>query len=395
MSPTAVSQPGTHCYHWNATLTLNGREQTCFFSFLHHVFRALSIFFSPRAFLLTPRDIMAKQRKPAQPSRSAAGARRRSRSADSHDNDNAPSASKRNARAMSPAKDERHVGWRRRLEQGPTPGRADHRHQSPMRSAMADNRSTGEVDDEDEDEMQHFRDFDQDDDDKIELMLHDEDEQVFSDHMGKSRQPAIRSSPAKTYYEGCDGPALGLPCDGSEEAHPRLAGSDRTNLDRLPSCSQAPRSSSAAPADRVQEPFKWELLPALDLRHIVDAKDQDLEVCKRMDQLRQAVAHYSEAFPTTSKMRNYYNALINSKPGQDQIVRYIGCLSLGGRGGDKPWKELLDDEGCRRALVFGILGRVLKEHVFDDLWFGGTDAQRQALHQSQVDMAESDGKSRT
>ncbi|EME82946.1 uncharacterized protein MYCFIDRAFT_90185 [Pseudocercospora fijiensis CIRAD86] len=85
------------------------------------------------------------------------------------------------------------------------------------------------------------------------------------------------------------------------------------------------------------------------------------------------------------------------KPENAQVVRYIGCLAIGGPKGEDGWAELLADQGCRKALVVGIIGRALKEHVFGSLWFGATAEQLTRLEdmeRSRV-MMDKDGFSRT
>ena len=61
------------------------------------------------------------------------------------------------------------------------------------------------------------------------------------------------------------------------------------------------------------------------------------------------------------------------------MSRYIGCLAQGGKENVAGWRKLLADTTCRRALVIGILGRALKEHVFDELYFGATAELREKL----------------
>jgi hypothetical protein len=66
-----------------------------------------------------------------------------------------------------------------------------------------------------------------------------------------------------------------------------------------------------------------------------------------------------------------------------QLVRYIGCLAQGGPNREQSWQELLANPECRVALVVGIIGTALKEHVFSELWFGGTDEQVEELEKLQ------------
>ena len=49
----------------------------------------------------------------------------------------------------------------------------------------------------------------------------------------------------------------------------------------------------------------------------------------------------------------------------------------------KGWEELLTQGETRRALAIGIVGRALKEHVFGDLWFGATPAEKKIMSEKE------------
>lgn len=74
-----------------------------------------------------------------------------------------------------------------------------------------------------------------------------------------------------------------------------------------------------------------------------------------------------------------------------QLVRYIGCLAQGGPKGEESWRELLGSSECRVALLVGIIGTALKEHVFSELWFGGTDEQIDELERLQEKQKHGEG----
>ena len=48
---------------------------------------------------------------------------------------------------------------------------------------------------------------------------------------------------------------------------------------------------------------------------------------------------------------------------------------------------------CRVALIVGIVGTALKEHVFSELWFGGTDEEVRALEELQEKQKHGEGES--
>ncbi|KAF2100864.1 hypothetical protein NA57DRAFT_74463 [Rhizodiscina lignyota] len=57
----------------------------------------------------------------------------------------------------------------------------------------------------------------------------------------------------------------------------------------------------------------------------------------------------------------------------EELVKVAGIVAVGGPGGEAGWKELfVDSPEWRVMLVAGIVWRMLKEHVFHDLVFGGT-----------------------
>lgn len=50
-----------------------------------------------------------------------------------------------------------------------------------------------------------------------------------------------------------------------------------------------------------------------------------------------------------------------------QLLSYIGCLALAGPKGVQSWHELLEDKEPLQALIVGIVGAALKEHLFSEL----------------------------
>ena len=60
-----------------------------------------------------------------------------------------------------------------------------------------------------------------------------------------------------------------------------------------------------------------------------------------------------------------------------ELIRYIGCLVLGGSRGT--WCKLLGQKDSRRAIVIGVIARALKEHVFGEYLFGGDESTQAKL----------------
>ncbi|RMZ32951.1 hypothetical protein D0859_02907 [Hortaea werneckii] len=237
---------------------------------------------------------------------------------------------KRVTRAASPAKDERHISWKRRLEQGPTPAHANHRHQSPVRSAMAERRFATDSDGDDKMYMRGIGDpgrF------NIVCDIDDTDESL----------PSRTMSPARTYTQG--DPPLGSPYP--DDAHASNSSSD---------------IEAAAPH-----------------RH-----------SQTMDTLKQMIQQYAEGFSDLSSASDPLSHLL--QPQHAETIRYVGCLALGGPDGTDSWKQLLQSSGTHKALIFGVVARALKEHVFGALWFGATPQQERELNKTQEDLLDKDGR---
>lgn len=113
-------------------------------------------------------------------------------------------------------------------------------------------------------------------------------------------------------------------------------------------------------------------------------------ICARMHDLRSRVHTFATRFPPPPhKGRNVLSSLLNL--GNAQLIRYIGCLAMGGDQGVEGWQALLEDKMCRQALVSGIVGRALKEHVFGSLFFGGSEELVESLEEMEREQIEKDG----
>lgn len=129
---------------------------------------------------------------------------------------------------------------------------------------------------------------------------------------------------------------------------------------------------------------------------IATEEDRDQEVCRRIHELRADIVNFAQTFvaSTTKRSFNPQDPVIRlcSDAKNAQLIRYIGCLTQGGPDGVRDWQNLLVDASILTALIVGIIGTVLKEHVFSALWFGGTAQQNEELHQMQENQAETDGE---
>lgn len=118
-------------------------------------------------------------------------------------------------------------------------------------------------------------------------------------------------------------------------------------------------------------------------------KDHE-HVCMEMDGVRGQVKAFAESFPANRKSLDALQSLLKWE--HKQLVRYIGCLAMGGKEGVEGWRTLLSDKTCRHALVSGIIGRCLKEHVFDELCFGADPKLKDILSKKEQEQAGNDGR---
>lgn len=122
---------------------------------------------------------------------------------------------------------------------------------------------------------------------------------------------------------------------------------------------------------------------------------EDERLCISMQNLVRQVAVVAEILSEYPDDRSGILDALLDDTDNAQVVRYIGCLAMGGSKGKRGWEELLADEACRKALFVGIIGRALKEHVFGSLWFGASPAQLKKLQEMEQGqgMAHKDGRS--
>lgn len=116
-------------------------------------------------------------------------------------------------------------------------------------------------------------------------------------------------------------------------------------------------------------------------------------VCESVHQFRDMVGDFAATAPGMTcgpEQRSLFLQAFMTKENAE-LMRYIGCLSLAGTTGRVSWEELFADGDCRQSLVFGIVGRALKEHIFSALWFGGSEVQRNALEKLERKQVEQDG----
>lgn len=127
----------------------------------------------------------------------------------------------------------------------------------------------------------------------------------------------------------------------------------------------------------------------VDLATVVNGGHND--ICNLLNKLKDQIKEFAADF---SKITQPDALSSLFKLDNSQLVRYIGLLALGRKGGENGWKELLSDPECRSALVVGIISRALKEKVFDELYFGCDDKLHEELKKQQEDLVQKDGRLR-
>lgn len=98
--------------------------------------------------------------------------------------------------------------------------------------------------------------------------------------------------------------------------------------------------------------------------------DNDEAICKQLDDLKSMVREFVSGFKTRPEHARTDVLSQLFRPESELLVRYIGSIALGGGKGSEGWQELLADEASCKAVVWGVVGKALKENVFDQLYFG-------------------------
>lgn len=124
----------------------------------------------------------------------------------------------------------------------------------------------------------------------------------------------------------------------------------------------------------------------------------DEELCCWMDDIRSLAINFSRSFArlpakTQSSVKDNALSQLLLRTKNAESIRYIGCIALGGNRFTHSWRELIADSACREALVLGIIGKVLKEHVFSALYFGGDEELVEKLATMEREQVHLDGKS--
>lgn len=120
----------------------------------------------------------------------------------------------------------------------------------------------------------------------------------------------------------------------------------------------------------------------------------DETICKMIEQIKTDIQDLVEQFPPVREHdgRDILQQLL--VPENAQLVRYIGCLAQAGPTVDAGWRDVLSGQGARssrNAIVFAVVGAVLKEHVFSELFIAAPPAFQQTLATMERRETHSDG----
>lgn len=129
---------------------------------------------------------------------------------------------------------------------------------------------------------------------------------------------------------------------------------------------------------------------------LLSEAEQDEEVCWCVHKLRAQIIDFAQAYVSKISESTHQPSVVYlcSNVNNAKLIRYIGFLAQGGANGLVSWEELLYDAECLTALVVGIVGNALKEHVFSAIWFGGTNTQIDDLELQEDQQKDEDGKQR-
>lgn len=247
---------------------------------------------------------------------------------------------------------DKRVSFGRRLVRGPTP--AYSRNRTPSRSALA----------------------------------HPHDEMNTTYHVHGSEQAATQDQNV------ADGPSEQLRGEELQAISRRSISPESdggsTESDEFP----FPMRIAKAFTELNDDPKEWQS----ELKDIRDEATRDYEVCRRVHVLRACVLDAAQSLVYHNNGTFRKEHCLEDLCGDvrhAQLVRYIACLAQGGPKREESWRELLANPERRVALVVGIIGTALKEHVFNELWFGGTDEEIGALEALQEKQKHGEGESGT
>lgn len=142
---------------------------------------------------------------------------------------------------------------------------------------------------------------------------------------------------------------------------------------------------------QVLQPGKMPFEVAKDFNELTCAQ-KDHRVCKGLGFLVDEIERFTKAKVGRAEP-GFMDHFLRKE--NKEVIRYIGCIAQGGPTGIDGWNYLLTNRTCRQALMIGIIGRALEEHVFSALFFGGQPRLTESLDKMERDQIDGEGKSKT
>lgn len=184
--------------------------------------------------------------------------------------------------------------------------------------------------------------------------------------------------------------------DSSDEiVSPQLSPSEQLRLEEIYATTEYAQEGDGTPLTTEYQQLHPLSTEQRLLKDLTNETERDNEVCRRVHELRARTVDFARGFVANTEGPLNGKRCLNEicwDIHNAQLVRYIGCLAQGGPDFEESWRELLVDDDCRAAVVVGIIGTALKEHVFSESWFGGTDEQIEELEKLQERQKHGDGE---
>lgn len=116
---------------------------------------------------------------------------------------------------------------------------------------------------------------------------------------------------------------------------------------------------------------------------MADAKMFELLRC-----LRELTVRFCERYFDFNVKGPIETAFLTAPP---ELIKYVGCVANGGPNGREGWRELIEERSLRKALVYGIISRVLQVHVIASLYFAADAKLINKLDSMEKSQVEKDG----
>lgn len=118
---------------------------------------------------------------------------------------------------------------------------------------------------------------------------------------------------------------------------------------------------------------------------------KDNRVCIGMNLLVDEITQFAAHSVGREEEKSFMKGLLANEDNK-VLIRYLGCIAQGGPKGADGWRTLLANETCRQALLIGVIGRILEEKVFSELFFGGDSSSTERLKKMEEQQVDGEGR---